>query len=256
MSAPNERFVWYELMTTDAAAARAFYGKVVGWQPVNAQMPGVDYWMFNAGEKAVAGLMNQPEESRASGAPPSWIGYVGVADVNRTAAKVTASGGTVCVPPTEIPNVGCFAIVADPQGASLGLFKSAHPEQDPLPEQEGAGHVGWHELYAGDLGPAFDFYAGLFGWEKKDAMDMGEMGTYQIFGTADVALGGMMTKPPHIPVALWNYYFNVGNIDEAGERVRSAGGQIVMGPQEVPGGMWILMAVDPQGAGFSLLGNR
>ena len=116
--------------------------------------------------------------------------------------------------------------------------------------------MGWHELYASDHAAVFDFYAGLFGWEKKDALDMGEMGVYQMFGTADVTLGGMMTKPPMIPVAHWNYYFNVGNIDQAGERVQSAGGQIVQGPMEVPGGSFIVMGVDPQGAHFSLVGSR
>ena len=85
---------------------------------------------------------------------------------------------------------------------------------------------------------------------------MGEMGLYQMFGTTESTLGGMMTKPPMIPVAHWNYYFNVGNIDEVSERVKSAGGQIVHGPQEVPGGGFILKGVDPQGASFALLGSR
>ncbi len=116
--------------------------------------------------------------------------------------------------------------------------------------------MGWHELYASDAASDFDFYAGLFGWQKKDSMDMGEMGVYQVFGTADTTLGGMMNKPPMVPVANWHYYFNVGNIDQAAERVRSAGGQVVLGPQEVPGGSFILMGVDPQGALFALLGSR
>ncbi len=256
MSDPNGRFVWYELMTTDLAAARAFYGQVVGWHAADAQMPGMNYWMFSAGERPVAGLMDLPEDAREMGTPPIWIGYVAVADVDAAAAKVTASGGSVYVPPRDIPNVGRFSIVADPHGASLALFKSANPTQDQPPQQEAPGGVGWHELYAGDLASAFAFYAGLFGWEKKDAMDMGEMGVYQIFGTADTTLGGMMTKPPMIPVPYWGYYFNVGNIDEAAERVKAGGGQIRYGPQEVPGGAFILNCLDPQGAGFSLLGSR
>ena len=256
MAIPHGRFIWYELMTTDLAAARAFYGPVVGWQAVDAKMPGMDYWMFNAGDKPVAGLMALPEEARKMGTPPSWIGYVAVSDVDATAAKVAATGGTVHVPPTDIPNIGRYSIVADPHGATLGLFKVANPEDEQLPSQEERGRVGWHELYAGDLASAASFYAGLFGWEKKDAMDMGEMGVYQIFGIGDVALGGMMTKPPMVPVAHWQYYFNVGSIDEALERVKSAGGQIVHGPQEVPGGSFILMGVDPQGARFALVGSR
>ena len=256
MSDFNGRFVWYELMTTDLAAARAFYGEVVGWQVHDAQMPGHDYWMFTAGETPAAGLMTLPEDARKMGAPPHWMGYVDVADVDATASKVTAHGGTVYVPPTDIPNVGRFSVVADPQGASLALFKSASPDQDQPPQQDGQGRVGWHELYAGDQASALDFYAGLFGWEKKDAMDMGEMGTYQMFGIGDTTLGGMMNKPPTMPMAHWNYYFHVGNIDEAAERVKAGGGQIMHGPQEVPGGDFILMGLDPQGAGFALVGSR
>jgi len=256
MSDPNGRFVWYELMSTDLAAAREFYGRVVGWQAVDAQMPGMHYWIFRADEKPVAGLMDLPEDARQMGAPPTWIGYVGVPDVDATTAKVTANGGRVYRPPTDIPNVGRFSIVADPQGAVLALFKSANPEQDQPPSQDAKGGVRWHELYAADQASAFDFYAKVFGWEKKDAMDMGEMGTYQIFGTADTMLGGMMNKPPMVPVANWHYYFNVGNIDEAAEHVRSAGGQVVHGPQEVPGGGFVVMGVDPQGALFALMGSR
>ncbi len=256
MSNANGRFVWYELMTTDLAAARAFYSSVVGWNPVDTQMPGMDYWMFNAGERPVAGAMKLPEEAQKMGAPPSWIGYVEVADVDDAAAKVTANGGTVHVPPTDIPSVGRFAIIADPHGAPLAVLKSANPEQNLPAEQEKPGHVGWNELHAGDLPTDFDFYSKLFGWVKKDAMDMEEMGVYQIFGTDDVTIGGMMKKPPSMPVAFWNYYINVGNIDEAAERVKAAGGQIAFGPDEVPGGAFILMGVDPQGAHFALLGSR
>src|SRR5262249_36270950 len=227
MANSNGRFVWYELMTTDPAAARAFYSQVVGWRPADAQMPGVDYWLFSAGEQAVAGSMSLPEEARKMGAPPTWIGYVAVPDVDAAAAQVKAKGGTVYAPPTDIPNVGRFSVVADPQGATLGLLKSANPEQEPQPAQPGErGRVGWHELYAGNHAAALEFYAGLFGWEKKDAMDMGDMGVYQIFGTADTTLGGMMNKPPELPAPKWNYYLNVGNIDQAVERVKSAGGQI------------------------------
>jgi uncharacterized protein len=250
------RFVWYELMTTDQAAARSFYGKVVGWQASDSEMPGMQYWMFKAGDRPVAGLMDLPEDARKMGTPPSWIGYVWVSDLDAAVAKVGASGGKVYVPPTDIPNVGKFAVIADPGGAALGLFKSSNDADDQAPNQELPGGIGWHELYAGDLARELPFYAGLFGWEKKDAMDMGEMGTYQMYGTGDTTLGGMMTKPPMVPVAYWAYYFNVGSIEEAAERVKAAGGQVLNGPMEVPGGQYILQGMDPQGAAFALVGTK
>jgi hypothetical protein len=256
MQDPNGRFVWYELMTHDAKAARAFYRAVIGWGEQDAGMPGMDYWMFTQGGQTIGGVMDMPETARAMGAPPAWTGYVAVADVDATAAAAAAKGGTVHVPPTDIPGVGRFAVIADPQGAALAIFTSSNPGQDQPAASNAPGRVGWHELYALDGATAFDFYGKLFGWVKMDAMDMGPMGTYQIFGTADTMLGGMMTKPPNVPVACWQYYFNVGNIDEAAARVTAAGGQVLHGPTDVPGGGWILLGRDPQGAMFALLGSR
>lgn len=160
------------------------------------------------------------------------------------------------VPPTDIPTVGRFSVIADPQKAVLALFKwlNAAPGQPPQPDAPG--RVGWHELLAEDWEKAFDFYAALFGWQKAEAMDMGEMGTYQLFSTHGQMIGGMFNKPPTVPAPFWLYYFNVGDIDAAVERVKTGGGQIVNGPMAVPGGGWVIQGIDPQGAMFALLGKR
>ena len=115
------------------------------------------------------------------------------------------------------------------------------------------GHVGWRELHAGDGPSAFDFYSGLFGWTKEEAMDMGAMGIYQTFKTAGEQGGGMMTKMPQSPRPFWLYYFNVDAIDAASTRTKDAGGQIINGPMQVPGERWIVQGLDPQGAMFALL---
>ncbi len=101
MAVSQGRFVWYELMTTDTAAAKAFYGKVVGWGTQDGPVPGLAYTLFTAGEMPVGGLMDQPEDARKMGAPPSWIGYVAVDDVDATTERVKRLGGTVHVPPRE-----------------------------------------------------------------------------------------------------------------------------------------------------------
>jgi uncharacterized protein len=255
MSDPNGRFGWYELLTTDVAAARAFYSNVVGWNAAPSETPGMDYWIFSAGKAPVAGAMSL-QAARQMGISPHWLGYVLVADVDTIAAEAWAAGGKVCMAPVDIAGAGRFAVLTDPHGAAIGLWKPANPDEGQPPALERPGGVGWHELYAGDLAVAFAFYARLFGWEKKEAMDMGPLGVYQLFGTGDCTLGGMMTKPPEDPVAQWNYYFNVGNVDESAERVKAGGGQVRHGPQEVPGGAFVLNCLDPQGAGFSLLGSR
>jgi uncharacterized protein len=132
------------------------------------------------------------------------------------------------------------------------LFKgnsSEAPSQDPMAQ----GHIGWHELHAGDGEKAFAFYSGLFGWTKGEAMDMGAMGKYQLFNAKSGQQGGMMTKTPQTPAPFWLYYFNVDAIDAAMERVKAAGGKIVNGPMQVPTDRWIVQGLDPQGATFALL---
>jgi len=256
-------FVWYELTTTDPKAAQDFYTKVVGWNANETDMPGapgMKYTMFQMGERPVCGMMQQPAEAKAMGAPPAWTGYISVEDVDASAKKVADANGKILVPAMDIPDVGRFSIVQDPGGGVFALFKSSHPEMDQPQDMRQPGNIGWHELYAGSAERAFGFYSGIFGWTKREAMDMGPMGVYQTFAAADEApdamLGGMMNKPEQMPVAAWGYYFNVGNIDEAAERVKSGGGQIMAGPMDVPGGGFMIQGIDPQGARFALLGSR
>jgi predicted enzyme related to lactoylglutathione lyase len=144
-------------------------------------------------------------------------------------------------------------MVADPQGAVFCLFKPDGDMSRPAADPNTVGIVGWHELYAVDGEQAFAFYTDLFGWTKAEAMDMGAMGVYQLFAAGGAPIGGMMTKPPGVPVPLWNYYFQVDGIGAAMERLRVGGGTVINGPMEVPGGNWIVQGLDPQGATFSLL---
>jgi predicted enzyme related to lactoylglutathione lyase len=252
---PNN-FVWYELMTSDAKAAEGFYRTVVGWTAQDSGQAGMDYTLLLAGEVPTAGLMTLPKEACDAGAKPGWTGYVGVDDVDAYAGRVTKAGGAVHVPPTDIPNVGRFAMVADPQGAVFCLFKGTSEMPQSAPDPNKPGQVGWHELMAVDGGKAFEFYAGLFGWTKDEAIDMGAMGRYQLFAAGGPAIGGMMNKMAEMPVPFWSYYFQVDSVGAALERLKSAGGKVINGPMEVPGGSWIVQGFDPQGAMFSLVSPK
>jgi len=258
MGNSSSSFVWYELMTTDMPAAEAFYKKVVGWSGKDAGVAGMSYTILSAGDAMVAGLMTLPDEVRQMGGRPGWIGYVHADDVDAKAAEFAANGGKIHRPGTDIPHIGRFAVVADLQGAVICLFKPMPgPDGAPPPVPMGTpGHVGWHELYAADMEPAFAFYAKVFGWTKADAIDMGEMGVYQLFANGAEAIGGMMTKPPNVPVPTWLYYFNVPGVEPAAERVKAAGGKVLHGPMEVPGGTWVVQCLDPQGAVFALSGPK
>jgi predicted enzyme related to lactoylglutathione lyase len=249
------RFVWYELMTTDVAAARAFYGKVVGWGVQDASMPGLAYTFFTARNAFASGLLDIPAEARNTGATPRWIGYVAVDDVEAAVDRVRHLGGAVRVPPTDLFNTSRFAVVADPQMASLALIKWLKPRSQPLGEADEPGHVGWHELLTDDFKMALDFYGQLFDWEKVDA-EAGPAGPYHLLTVRGQTIGGIYAKPPLVPAPLWLYYFNVRDINAAAERVKAGGGQVLEGPAEVPDGKWIARCLDPQGAMFALKGKQ
>jgi predicted enzyme related to lactoylglutathione lyase len=248
-------FVWYELMTTDVAAAKVFYARVVGWGTKDASTPGLPYALFTVGKTSVTGLINLPEDARKMGAAPRWIGYVGINDVDAAVDRIKRLGGTVHVPPTDMPDISRFSVVADPQMATLALVKWLNPGRQQPADLGKPGRVGWHELLAADWEKAFAFYSELFGWQNAGA-DIDPMGTYQLFSAAGQTIGGMYTKPPTVQVPFWLFYFNVGDIDVAAERVRAGGGQVLEGPLEMSGGSWIARCTDPQGAMFALEGMR
>ena len=132
MGKSDGSFVWYELATTDVDIAKAFYSGVVGWGTADA-MPGSVYTLFTAGGTPVAGLAQLQASAQRAGAAPQWRGYVGVDDVDATARRVKKLGGTVLMPPTDVPNVSRLSVIADPQMAALALIegREAGQEQDP-----------------------------------------------------------------------------------------------------------------------------
>jgi predicted enzyme related to lactoylglutathione lyase len=249
------RFVWYELSTIDVRAAAAFYTKVMGWSAWDASVPGRPCVLFSDGKAAVSGLVRLSDGALQEGVRPNWVGYVGVDDVDATAARVKRLGGTVHVPPTDVADISRFCVFADPQAARLALFKWLKPGQSQAAPPDARGHVGWHELLAADCEQAWPFYGELFGWQRADA-DVDERGTYQRFSADGHTIGGILTKPPTMPTPFWLYYFNTGDIDATAQRVKRAGGTIIDGPVEVPGDSWIVRCFDPQGAMFALEGRR
>ncbi|MGQ0704187.1 MAG: VOC family protein [Gemmatimonadales bacterium] len=249
---PRGRFVWYELLTTDPSSATTFYSKVMGWstEPWKGSAGGPPYTMWMNAGKSIGGLMLLPEEAKAAGAPPHWLGYVTVSDTDAAVALATRRGAQVHMGPIEIPEVGRMAVIADPQGASISLFTPTMPGTEPSAKPP-VGTVSWHELATTDWKKAWDFYQELFGWEKGQAMDMGAMGTYQIFTVGGIPNGAMFDRPPEIPVSNWLYYFRVADLDAAMAATKANGGKILNGPMDVPGGR-IAQCLDLQGAAFAL----
>lgn len=244
-------FIWQELITPDPDAAAAFYGSVVGWTTQRYEGGG-DYRQFLAGGRGVGGLVKSPGSAAPGSA--SWMGYLGVSHVDEEVRALQAAGGSVLRAPGDIPTVGRFAVVADPQGAVFTLLAPLPREVPPPVAPFTPGHVGWHELYTTEVQAAFAFYAERYGWKRDQALDMGQMGTYQLFTLEGGPGGGMMKSP--FGRSLWLHYFIVTDIDAAKAAVDAGGGRILHGPSEVPGGGWILQALDPQGAMFAVTGPR
>jgi predicted enzyme related to lactoylglutathione lyase len=250
---PLGRFVWFDLMTSDPPAAIAFYTKVCGWETEQWKTPSPDmppYTMWKAGESMIGGTMQLPPGAPA---PPHWLGYISTPDLQGTVDKAKSLGATVMVPPTPIPTVGAFAVLADPHGAVFAAFAPAAE----TPGHDGparVGEVSWVELASRDYSAALEFYGTVFGWGKLDAMDMGEgAGIYQMFGRNGVPMGGVYTIPPGAPFPPnWSYYIRVADLQAATDRATSLGATVTNGPMDVPGGDRITMFTDPQGAAFAL----
>jgi predicted enzyme related to lactoylglutathione lyase len=245
------RFCWYDLMTTDVDAAKSFYTKLIGWGTKPFDGAGQPYTMWTNGENSIGGIMPLPEDARKAGAPPHWMSYVLVPRVDETLAQVGKQGGNVLVPGTDIPTVGRFGVFSDPQGAALAVFSPIEPAPGAPPKP---GDFSWHELATSDPAAAFSFYQQLFGWETADAVDMGEMGIYQMYRRkgGEYPLGGIFKKPADMPMSAWLYYALVKDVRKSVEEVKKLGGQILNGPMEVPGGDLIAQCLDPQGAAFAL----
>jgi predicted enzyme related to lactoylglutathione lyase len=242
-------------MSNDLPGSEKFYSKVVGWDLAPNTMNAQKYTLLKVGDTMVGGLMPIPEDAAKMGVRPAWMGYIAVDDVKKYADKVKAAGGAIHRPPTEIPNVGTFAVAGDPSGAGFLLFKGDEGGEAPMQDPTKPGYIGWHELHGGDAEKSWAFYSGLFGWTKGEALDLGGM-TYQIFSTKGQQSGGMMKKMDQEPAPHWLYYITVDAIDAAQERVKSAGGQVINGPMQVPGGSWIINGLDPQGAMFALVAPK
>jgi hypothetical protein len=246
------RFLWHELLTTDTASAAAFFTKIVGWT-TKAWSKEPSYTMFYAGPRPVAGLMDLPEDARTMGAPPNWCTYIGTPDVDGTARLAVSLGGRILREPQDIPTYGRYAVLQDPQGAVFAVYAPVKPE----PEASGVGGFSWHELVTADKAAALRFYQRLFDWEPAGSVEMEQGGgTYQMFGRNGKPVGGMFNKPPEIPHAYWLPYIRTADAKRTAGSVRSLRGKVLVGPMEIPGGDWIFVGSDRQGATFAVHSAR
>jgi predicted enzyme related to lactoylglutathione lyase len=250
---PLGRIDWYENLTTDLDAAIAFYTQLLGWTITNWGEGPDPYRMWTNRGTPLGGVLQLPDAARNMGAPPHWMMYVTVPDVDASVEQARALGATAYVAPTDITQVGRFAVLADPEDAPVAVIR---PEQlrPPRRGRPRVGEFSWHELAARDHIRAFQFYHALFGWQKGEAHEMGPLGTYQGFRRAGAKrdMGGMYTKPKDMPNAAWQLYIRVADLDAAVAKLSWLGGRVLRPPMEVPGGDRVAECVDSCGAHFAL----
>lgn len=262
MANPNGTPIWFELTTNDQDTAQAFYADVIGWKITaspSAEHGG--YRIANAPDgQGVAGLMTPPPGMDGM---PGWAIYFAANDVDAMAEKVKHLGGKVHFGPMDIPQIGRFATVSDPQGVVFQLMKGASPEDSQAfkqvapGEDGGLGHGVWIELVTPDPDAAIDFYGALFGWSKQGSMPMGDIGDYTFIGTGeDFRPGAVMSSKTTGTASRWGAYFHVPDIDAAIDAAKSKGGALVQGPDEIPGGSYSAKLTDADGQDFGVVGRR
>ena len=256
MTNPHGTPIWYELLTEDASAATSFYGQVIGWTVHPAEPGGMDYRMIGVGDgDFVGGMMQLTPEMKQSGAKARWLFYLGVDDVDATTAKITAAGGAILMPGFDMAGVGRIAMVADPQGNPFYVMRGASEAASTAWSRTAPGKCNWNELTTTDQAAGNAFYADVFGWTYPDRMEMpGDMGDYVFVEAAGETIGATMrASMPDQPTG-WLFYFRAPDIEQAAATVKAHGGIVHMEPQEVPGGDRIIVASDPAGAMFGVVG--
>jgi len=239
---PRGKFVWHELLTADTAGAGAFYPKVVSWksQPWDKD-PSYTLWMTKAGP--IGGVANLEDGNGR------WLAYVGVEDVHATVAQAKSMGAKVIKDVTDMPETGTYAVLTDPQGGEFAVFKSHNPGGNG--GAPGVGEFSWHELATSDPEAAVSFYSKLFGWGIGPKHDMGpEFGTYHLMLHGGEQFVGIF-KSPNVPTG-WMCYVRVDDAGKAANAAKGAGGRVINGPMEVPGGDWIAQVLDPAGVMFAV----
>ncbi len=241
-------FVWHDLITGDLAAAREFYTALYGWDVKPEDMGGGHtYDMIKTAGREIGGMIHMDP---AHGVPTHWMSYVLVADAQATVDAAQRLGGGIVRPVAPIPNVGCFAVLRDPQGATFAVFQpdmtGAPPPDEGLPE--GPGTFCWHELLAQDADRAAPFYVGLFGWTHA-TQEMGEFGTYHLFRRGEDMVAGMLPMPADAPgPSAWLPYVFVEDLEDAVAHTTRLGGAVCVPPTAVPEVGRFAVVSDRQGA--------
>jgi len=245
------KVVWHDLMTTDLEASKTFFTELFGWELKEFQMGEHGTCnMIHVGGKEIGTIVALDDKGEI---PAHWMAYVSVDDVDAAVERAKGMGGQEAWPATDIPDVGRFAVIRDPQGGHISPWKSAH---EGACKEEGQqispGEFCWEEFLARDPAEAARFYGELFGWTSEE-MDMGEMGTYTLLKTGDRGVGGIMKMPAEVEAPPhWLSYVLVEDVDATVKKIEELGGMVYKPGTDIPGIGRFAVAADPAGAAFAI----
>jgi predicted enzyme related to lactoylglutathione lyase len=245
----NGYFVWRDLQSTDVNASQAFFTTLFGWTTEPVEMGGMTYTMFGLNGQNFGGFS---ELDASVGAPSRFVSYLTVEDVDAAVATAAQNGASLLFGPDDIPGIGRFAAIADPQGAVVNLFHDANPApiSDVLPTPIGA--VSWNELETSDPAAAVEFYGKLVDWTFEKTTSPGG-DDYWLAKQDGANRAGFMAKPPMLPVSAWFIYFAVADIDASVAKVKALGGQIWMDVMNIEGIGKVAYGADPTGTAFAMI---
>ncbi|MFO1218564.1 MAG: VOC family protein [Burkholderiaceae bacterium] len=244
------KFVWFEHRSPDIPKARKFYDALFGWHTEAMPIGGQRYSMILNGDGTTStGIGGYG--ANAAGTRPHWMSYLSVGDVDASYQAALAAGATSVSAPTDYGPVGRGAALRDPTGAVFSLWRSAEGDRADA-EKTPIGDWCWNELWTNNAAQALGFYERVFGY-RRDAMDMGPMGTYYMLKTGEVARAGLMQSvDPNAP-SMWLPYVAVADCDATVARARALGGQVLSTPEEIPNIGRFAILQDTLGAAIAVI---
>ena len=238
------RWIWAELFTTDVEQAKAFYGDVFGWQFETRGTPEKPYVLIRNQGEPVAGIVRHPA-TEGDALRSRWLGLLSVEDVDSTVTRVREAGGSVLLEPVKLRGRGRAALVADEEGARFGLLASE--SGDPPDVMPDPGGWLWHELWARSADGAADFYKETVGYSvKPTGRARGKIEQHLVAGGFPRA-GIIQYSADGLPSA-WLHYIRVDDLHQTIERVKKAGGTILISPSREFRRGRAAVIVDPLGA--------
>ena len=246
-SGTDAQFVWHDLLTRDPAAARKFYGELLGWEFEKIEAVGQAYYLAKQGDRYIGGIVGMAPGGNGG---PQWLTYLTVPDVDAALVQLEAAGGRRVIQPTDVA-VGRVAVATDPQGAPVGLAR-VNGKIDELAAASSDGAFAWTDYFAADPTAAANFYSQLAGFEISQH---GSAQVPYLLLKSDQVRAGVLKNPVDGVAPNWLPYVNVRDLSAAVERVSVLGGTVVIPPSPLIRNGTVAVIKDPTGGVVALQTN-